>query len=349
MTKMKNPLFSWIVPAYNVENYIDFCLKSLMNVGLPCDSYEIIIVNDGSTDRTQIMIENFALNHSNVKIIKQKNGGLSVARNVGIKNANGKYIHFIDSDDIIINPSLFLKCIEIITETELDILTFKHKIIYDSYESQGVREYDSNFVCSNVMSGQDMWKRYSFIDTATTYLINRQFLIDNDIWFKPGQIMEDFGFNLNVFMLARNCIHTNACIYGYRYNNGSLMHNTSIEAQRKLFKHYIANAEYAREFLHNNAGELTEESKQVIADRSNYQIILCLMRAFKVDNISSVIRVLRQKSLYPFDWCKREEYQNSKIKLFYNISQCKILIVFLSKMYKCYLRLNPKALHFRNW
>jgi len=347
--KTKNPLFSWIVPAYNVENYIDFCLKSLLNVGLPNDSFEIIIVNDGSTDSTQVIIDDFALNRSNVMIIKQNNRGLSVARNVGIEHANGTYIHFIDSDDVIINSSLFLKCIEIIKDTELDILTFKNKIIYDSYEMQDVRECESNFVFSKVMSGQDMWKRYSFIDTATTYLINRQFLIDNDIWFKPGQIMEDFGFNLKAFMIAKKCIHTNACIYGYRYNNGSLMHNTSIEAQRKLFKHYIANADYAREFVQNNASELSKDSKQVIADRSNYQLILCLMRAFKIDNIGSVIKELRQKGLYPFEWCKRKEYQNRKIEHFYKISQHKFFIVFLSKLYKSYIKLNPKALHFKNW
>ncbi|HJS00822.1 MAG TPA: glycosyltransferase, partial [Flavobacterium sp.] len=94
-------LLSIIVPVYNVENYLRRCLNSLLDQDLCLDDYEIIIVNDGSTDSSLRIAQEYGNKFSSIKIISQENQGLSEARNVGIRNALGQYIYFIDSDDFI--------------------------------------------------------------------------------------------------------------------------------------------------------------------------------------------------------------------------------------------------------
>lgn len=92
---------SIIIPVYNVEEYIYDCLYSVLNIDNL--NYEIILINDGSTDRSGDIIKEFAKKYHNIKIIEQENKGLSAARNKGIQNAIGEYILFVDSDDYLLN------------------------------------------------------------------------------------------------------------------------------------------------------------------------------------------------------------------------------------------------------
>ena len=93
----KNPVISVIVPCYNVGEYVENCLKSLLNQTFR--DIEIICVNDGSTDSTPQILNSYAEKYPAIRVINQKNGGLSNARNTGIKEARGEYIAFVDSDD----------------------------------------------------------------------------------------------------------------------------------------------------------------------------------------------------------------------------------------------------------
>ena len=97
---------SIIVPVYNVEKYIRPCLESIFFQGLNEKDYEVIVVNDGTRDRSMEVVDSFQTAHSNMTIIHQENQGLSIARNTGMKHAKGDYIAFLDSDDILAKNSL---------------------------------------------------------------------------------------------------------------------------------------------------------------------------------------------------------------------------------------------------
>ena len=92
-----NELLSIIVPVYNVEMYLKRCVDSILKQDY--DNMEIILVDDGSTDSSGVICDQYASNYKNVKVIHKKNGGLSDARNFGLDNCRGQYISFIDSDD----------------------------------------------------------------------------------------------------------------------------------------------------------------------------------------------------------------------------------------------------------
>ena len=100
------PLLSIVVPVYNVDRYLDECMESLVTQDIDSSEYEVICVNDGSTDNSGNILDKYAKRYCNVIVINKSNGGVSTARNMGIDNAQGKYIWFIDSDDFILKNSL---------------------------------------------------------------------------------------------------------------------------------------------------------------------------------------------------------------------------------------------------
>ena len=97
---------SYIVPVYNVEAYLDKCLRSLYNQSLELADFEVVIINDGSSDSSIEIIEKYRTLYQNITLIEQENQGLSVARNNGINHAKGDYILCVDSDDFLIQDSI---------------------------------------------------------------------------------------------------------------------------------------------------------------------------------------------------------------------------------------------------
>ena len=114
-------LFSIIVPVYNVEKYIEKCLSSLKRQ-INFDEYEVIVVNDGSKDGSEEIVKHFCETYDNFKLINQKNGGLSDARNTGIKNAKGDYVIFLDGDDFFSENALEILSQEIKQHNFPDII-----------------------------------------------------------------------------------------------------------------------------------------------------------------------------------------------------------------------------------
>ena len=113
------PKVSIIVPVYNTEKYLSRCLRSLMNQTL--SDIEIILVDDGSTDRSSVLCDNYAEMDNRIKVVHKKNGGLSSARNAGIDIATGEYIGFVDSDDTI-SIDMYSKMIETAKKNNVDFV-----------------------------------------------------------------------------------------------------------------------------------------------------------------------------------------------------------------------------------
>ncbi|MDD6812388.1 MAG: glycosyltransferase, partial [Lachnospiraceae bacterium] len=114
-----NPFLSIIIPVYNVANYLSACLDSILQQEFT--DYEIILVDDGSTDDSSVICDNYAANHTNIRCIHKENGGLPSARQAGFRNANGTYIAFVDSDDWV-SSSMFTTMCRYAKETEADII-----------------------------------------------------------------------------------------------------------------------------------------------------------------------------------------------------------------------------------
>ena len=180
------PRFSIIIPVYNTEKYLDKCLSSVFNQSF--SDYEIIVVNDGSTDNSMKVVDKYLKEHVNLKHFFKENGGLSSARNYGIKKAKGDYLLFLDSDDFY-EPDLLLKLNESVDDC--DIIRFG---VQDVYDGAPVIKYNEQaFDKTNGLIGFEKICRYHYVEIACAYCYKRKFWIDNNFKFADGFYHEDFG------------------------------------------------------------------------------------------------------------------------------------------------------------
>ena len=173
---------SIIVPVYNSEKYLSRCIDSILNQTMK--DFELILINDGSTDNSLSILKNYELKDSRIRVIDQKNVGVSKTRNKGIKLANGDYITFIDNDDTIKSDYLE-KFLSFIGDYDMVI--------------GGYQRVDSNGnIISEFRLKDSLWAKYTFI-TPWARIYKKKFLIDNNIKFLTSPIGEDVYFNLNIY------------------------------------------------------------------------------------------------------------------------------------------------------
>ncbi len=225
------PKISIIVPIYNVEMYIRECIQSIVKQGI--EEYEIICVDDGSTDRSAAIIKELMQDESRIKLICQENQGLSCARNTGILAAKGKYICFVDSDDVL-QENCLEKLYASAEKNNLDILTYRisELILDESLEKdRGAleRHYIYKHSYQGVYVGKDlfaeMMKYSEFLSAAWLLFINRQWLLEKNIMFYPGIIYEDNLFSIQCYLAAAKMEHMELKVYKYRIRKNSIMTN----------------------------------------------------------------------------------------------------------------------------
>lgn len=211
--------YSFIVPVYNTEKYLKKCLDSLINQTYK--DFEIIVVNDGSTDKSSSIISKYQKKYKNIIVIDKENEGLSMARNRGAQKSSGKYIIFVDSDDYVSN-----KLLEEVDKKidDSDILRFQ--IATEDEEYTKINEYHEEEFES--MCGYDAFKylsSYHFVEPAWCYVIRKNYYIENKFSFKKGVYHEDFGLIPYVIYKARKVKSIDFIGYYYIQRNGSIMNN----------------------------------------------------------------------------------------------------------------------------
>ncbi len=211
--------YSFIVPVYNTEKYLKKCLDSLVNQMYK--DFEIIVVNDGSTDKSSSIISKYQKKYKNIIVIDKENEGLSMARNRGVQKSSGKYIIFVDSDDYVSN-----KLLEEVDKKidDSDILRFQ--IATEDEEYTKINEYHEEGFES--MCGYDAFRylsSYHFVEPAWCYVIRKNYYIENKFSFKKGVYHEDFGLIPYVIYKARKVKSIDYIGYHYVQRNGSIMNN----------------------------------------------------------------------------------------------------------------------------
>lgn len=214
------PLISVIVPIYKVEEYLDACVQSL--VTQTYKNIEIILIDDGSPDNCPVMCDNYAKDDKRIKVIHKKNGGLSDARNEGLKKATGKYILFVDSDDYID----FDTC-----ERFLDIIGYKTPDIVvgnaQKIENKKVSILKHHFNTHGQMVTGKLYikkelKHETMYMASCFNLYNRSFLLGNKLNFKNNFLHEDEHFTPRAFLKAKAVIGTNIVFYNHRIRENSI-------------------------------------------------------------------------------------------------------------------------------
>lgn len=237
------PLVSVVVPVYNVAPYINKCLKSLSSQTYK--NTEIILVDDGSTDESGLICDNFATAHNNTKVIHKTNGGLSDARNFGIENASGEYIYFFDSDDVI-HPDAIRILVSIAQKYSADIVEHGYKKLYEKDVKQKWNLKESTTL---EVSQQPECLRNILLNTTYSVVawnkLYKLALFDT-IRFPFGKLYEDEFTTPYAVELAKTYVKTDLILHTYVQRPQSIMHQSyskksldAVEAQKLNMEHFL--------------------------------------------------------------------------------------------------------------
>lgn len=217
---MTSPFISVVVPIYNVEKYLGFCIDSILMQSMK--DFEIILVDDGSPDGCGIICDEYAAKHENVYAFHKKNGGLSDARNFGLKQSRGKYVLFIDSDDFY-DDSDFFKKIKSVAE-EFDnptIIAFSFKNFNTSTGEYTDGKYSQDMeIVNGSISCEELLKHLVQNDklaiSACFKAIKREFMLEHGLFFKKGIYSEDIEWSMRLFTKPLNMKFLDSNAYVYR-------------------------------------------------------------------------------------------------------------------------------------
>lgn len=227
-------LFSIIIPVYNTGRYVSKCLDSCLHQDLLKEQYEIIIVNDGSTDNTIDIVLKYKEQFDNIIVISQKNKGLSAARNAGLNIAKGEYIWFVDSDDWI-RENILNNLYQILSVHRLECLNVAYEKIFFEKEIEQISY--QNLFFSETKSGLCLLREdVNFAFYAPTFILKRQFLINNSFKFEEGILYEDIQLIPRVLKEVKRCKHCGQIIYFYRQRQDSLIHTVNARMVTSLEK-----------------------------------------------------------------------------------------------------------------
>ncbi len=224
-------LISVIIPVYNVEEYLKECVDSVLSQTY--ENYEIILINDGSTDSSGKICDEYAEKNDKISVVHKENGGLSDARNKGLSLANGKYVYFLDSDDYII-PEAFAELVLIIEKENSDFVFFDAKSFEDGNKSFNIeqryirkKEYGAAKGEEVLMNLLDNKEYHSAVPLC---FIKKAFLEKARLRFITGIFYEDTVFTYELFMLSNMVSYCSKALYHRRYRKASIM--TSPKSQK---------------------------------------------------------------------------------------------------------------------
>lgn len=263
---------SIIIPVYQVENYIRTCLQSVYRQGLTEDCFEVIIVNDGTKDRSMEVIQDIIKEHTNITTISQENMGLSIARNNGMEKAIGEYILLLDSDDLLAD-----KCLPpLITEAcrqKPDLVVADFQKMNDKDIEQALQNnalpgsLNTQEKSGWALLQEDLDPRQCYVWRT---LYRRDFLASNNIRFVPGIYYEDIPFTHECYLKARRCLRVHNLLYIYRIGHASITTSINIRSGKDLA------TTIAKTWALRNINGLSTEITQRICDNvfASFSVLL---------------------------------------------------------------------------
>ena len=218
---------SILVPIYNVEQYLPDCLDSLCAQTLK--NIEIICINDGSTDASGAILDEYAKNNSNIVVINKKNSGYGDSMNRGLEAATGEYIGIVESDDYI-DANGFEKLYELAKKTDADIV--KANYYYHSDDKDEIHEVVKNQKLNKAITISDDYSILIEEPGIWSAIYRRDFLNDNKIRFRttPGASYQDTGFFFKTACAAKKIVYTKNAYLHYRTDNA----NSSVKSLEKV-------------------------------------------------------------------------------------------------------------------
>lgn len=338
--------FSIIIPAYNVSAYLEECIESVLNQSM--DSYEIIIVNDGSTDKTKSILDKYNL-YTNVKVIHQLNQGVSVARNVALKNSNGKYILFLDGDDFLLDNHVLQTLFKKVEELKNPDFIYNNMVTTvrnDGSLKKKTFDYNPSIPLNKVSHEKAL---DSWLTSSSDYpwsiwgnIYKRDCIIDNSLYFKKDITLgEDADWLFRFILCSSSNATMNDGFYCYRVDRiGSAM---NIQTSKNLISYLKIINQWIQYAENIDSNSLSSTIKSRLID--NYYLYLKYIYFLNSSEISLIITEIKYSDLFSYSDSLRIKAVNFLInRIGYNP-----VLKFLNSIFKLKLTLKKevkKFIHF---
>lgn len=240
-------ILSYIIPVFNSAKFITTCLESLIIQQLLQTDYEIIMVNDGSSDDSEMIINKWCKNHPDiiVKYFKQENRGQGSARNLGISKSSGKYIWFVDSDDFLQKNSAKILLEELIKD-DLDAIWFDHRLVDIACNTITQPKIDCKKDFSTEIYNGELFLKKVFKTSCmpVMFLFKKELITNNKLFFHEGIYFEDIIFTPKLIYYSKKIKYYNLVVYNYVIHSNSTMRSTD-----KLYKRTLDSLVVIQEML----------------------------------------------------------------------------------------------------
>lgn len=233
-------IISVIVPIYNVEKYLEKCVESIKIQSFK--NLEIILVDDGATDSSGVIADELALTDNRIIVVHKKNGGLSDARNAGIERATGRYLAFVDSDDMI-HKEMFLTLYDLMVEHHADITECYNFMFFSEDELKDIKLNNEVIINDKVSASMNL----------KTVVLDNQVMVWNKLYkrelfnnlsFSVGKLHEDQFITYKLFYEAEKIVTTRSSLYFYRKTDQSIMRRAYNLSRLDVVKAYIECLEF---------------------------------------------------------------------------------------------------------
>lgn len=331
---MDGLLLSYIIPLYNTEAYIVRCLRSIIAQDLPEGGYEVIVVDDGSTDGGRELVEALAAEHPQVRLLSQTNAGVSAARNKALDAARGRFVQFVDSDDYLAGD-MMQSLLQRAIDESLDVLVFNYNCV-DADGNDRPHDRDDNYPSTAAMTGVDYLEHHSMTPYVWRFLVRRDYLNQGNWRFDTSLIVCEDGALIARFLLnAPRVAHDGSAPYNYASRGDSAMHNPDPEHLKQRIFSQVDAAISIDEVIKHYESQTGLKAPASVAGVRNVYLYFSLTKAMTCGLVEEVVARMRRSGLYPFPCVGPEaNYYGMKWKVIHRVMMNLPLWTFLSKVYR---------------
>ena len=304
-----NISLSIIIPMYNVAPYIGICLDSIRRMGLDEAVYEVIVIDDGSTDGGSEVVARYP----EVHYVRQENQGLSATRNRGIGMARGKYIWFVDSDDEV-GPDSILPVLNFALAHDLDVVTFG---VSNSSASETTASLIPQEKDVRIYHDSEYLAETDYYNNAWWYLVKRSFI--GDLRFHVNHFVEDGMFTMELLMRAHSVAHFPLTCYCYKQRPGSILNDHSEAHEVKLADDYLYSYHQMQALVEQYKNRISPAAADRCLRRSESYLFFMLVRLMRLPHsgkhILRMVERMKGEGIYPIPRIDPTIYKGVKYDL----------------------------------
>lgn len=326
---------TYIVPVYNNSTYVLRCLKSIISQGIPENEYEVIVIDDGSTDGSGEVVDGFSRQNPQVRVVHQPNAGVSASRNRAIDLAKGRFIQFVDADDYLADGMMAKLLLQAIS-LDVEALVFNYLLVDSQGNTLTEGRSDDLYSSTSVMTGVDYLESHVMTPYVWRFLIQRDFILQGKWRFDESLIVCEDGSLIARFLLnAKRVAQDSAAPYRYVRHGDSAMQNPDPQHLRQRILSQIDAASSINDTIKSFEASKGKQAPLSVVGLRNVYLYFSMTKALTCGLVDEVVQHIRQVGLYPFPCVGPEaNYQGLKWKAIHALMMRPGLWKTLSKLYR---------------